>query len=336
MNSPSRIRILSLVVSIFMMILEAQGNPFEPGWTLQTEASTLRFQSIKNNDKVESSSFATLSGEVSTTGEVTIKVLLDSVDTDVDLRNVRMRFLFFETFQYPEATISLNLDPAILADLPEVRRKVETIAYTLDLHGVSQNFEADLAFTQISEDLISVTTSAPITLSVTDFNLSNGIRKLEEAASVTILPSTNITFDFLFTREEVGAQSKPATNTDASAIAALETQGDFSLEACKGRFEILSRTDNIYFKFGSAELDPQSRLILDSIVDIVRRCPGLTIEVSGHTDSDGPSPGNQVLSEARANQVKIYLSDNGIESDRIIALGYGESQPVAPNDSAEN
>lgn len=307
-------------------------------WQLQAEGSSIRFQSIKNNDKIETSSFAAISGSLDTNGIGELKVLLDSVDTEVDLRNVRMRFLFFETFQYPEATVTLQLDPMILEVLPDVRRKTALVPYTLDLHGVKANLESELAFTLISDDLISVTTSSPIILSVNDFNLGGGLKKLMEAANVTILPSTNITLDLLFVRGkgETTDEVKTVQQVQVPASAALEEKGNFTIEACKGRFEILSRTDNIYFQLGSAVLDPKSRLILDSIVDIISRCPDMAIEVSGHTDSDGGAQLNQALSEKRAESVKNYFVSRSIDAGRITTVGYGAERPIVPNDSPEN
>lgn len=314
----------------------AISNPFAPAWTLKSEASAIRFQSIKNSSKVETSSFATFSGGISETGEAGITILLDSVDTKVDLRNVRMRFLFFETFQHPEAKVSLKLDQSILEDLPTVRRKNVTVPYTLSLHGVTKSYEADIAVTQISEGLISVTSSEPITISVADFGLDGGIRKLEEAANVTIVPSTSVTFDLLFEQLTEGSAAPAQVATVSPATAALESEGDFSEEACRGRFEILSRTDNIYFRPGSAVLDPKSRAILDTIVNVIERCPDLVIEVAGHTDSDGGDQLNQVLSEGRAASVRNYIADTGIDPDRIVTSGYGETRPVVPNDSVQN
>lgn len=127
----------------------AQDGLFAPGWTLQPEASSLRFQSVKNETKVESSGFVTYSGEIDPGGLATVRIKLNSVDTKIDLRNVRMRFLFFETFQFPEAVITVALDPTLLTDLPTVRRKSVRLPYTLDLHGVKKSFEADVTVTLI-------------------------------------------------------------------------------------------------------------------------------------------------------------------------------------------
>jgi OOP family OmpA-OmpF porin len=329
-----------LVIAIAILccltgVATAQSSPFAPGWELLPEASAIRFQSVKDSTKVESNSFASFSGNIDTSGLATVIIRLDSIDTNVDLRNVRMRFLFFETFQYPEATITMQLEPTILSDLGQKRRKVLTLPYTLNLHGISKTMEAELVITEISEGIVSVSTSGPISISAADFSLDGGIKKLEETANVSIIPSATVTFNLLFSRHASNAD-RVATSAANATSAALEMQGDFSVEACKGRFEILSRTDNIYFALGSARLDPKSRLILDSIADIIRRCPGLVIEVSGHTDSDGSKSTNQVLSEKRAASVKSYLTSSGIVTNRIVTVGYGESKPVAPNDTVEN
>ncbi|MFQ5623314.1 MAG: OmpA family protein [Paracoccaceae bacterium] len=325
----------------------AQGNPFAPGWDLKPEASNIRFQSVKhvlakNDVVVEGSSFATFSGSIEENGKASVKVLLDSVDTKVDLRNVRMRFLFFETFKFPEAVISLSLTPAMVADLPTVRRKVLKVPYDFTLHGVTRRFESDVVISLLSDGVVSVASDAPITIPVADFGLDENVRKLEETfGGITIVPSATVTFDFLFARRGGGsatvASQVTAPQEEAKpASAALEAEGDFSLEACKGRFEILSETGNIYFRVGSARLDRESIPLLDSVVDIVRRCPGLNIEISGHTDSDGSAAANQRLSEARARSVADFLARKGIAGNRMHPVGYGEDRPVKPNDTPYN
>lgn len=314
----------------------AQDDPFASGWTLQPEASSLRFQSVKNEVKVESSQFATYTGDIATDGTATVKILLDSVDTKVDLRNVRMRFLFFETFQHPQAIITAKVDPATFADLAQVRRKTVTLPYTLDLHGVTKAFEADVVVTYLSDDLVAISSGAPIAVAAEDFNLTAGIEKLQEAANVRIIPSATVSFDFMFARNGGAAAAPAPVEAVAPATAALEAEGNFDAEACKGRFEILSRSGNIYFRSGSAQLDGKSAPLLDSLADIVTRCPGMVIEVSGHTDSDGSDVANQRLSEQRAGAVARYLTGKGIDAARFTVAGRGESQPVAANDTAAN
>ena len=329
------IQILALWIGVTTLAAHAQSNPFAGGWKLEGAASSLRFQSVKNQSKIESSSFASLSGEIAEDGTASVKILLDSVDTKIDLRNVRMRFLFFETFQYPEANVSMTLDPAVVADLAQVRRKVVTLPYTLDLHGITQQLEASLAITLIGDDLVAVSTADPITISVADFGLMGGLEKLQEAANVAIVPSSTVTFDFIFKKQGDTPAATVAAATEAPASAALEAEGDFSLEACLGRFEILSRTSNIFFAPGSARLDAKSAPLLNTVVDVVERCPDLVIQVGGHTDSLGSNAANQALSERRAASVASYLRDKGIDGSRVLSVGFGEARPVATNDTAK-
>jgi outer membrane protein OmpA-like peptidoglycan-associated protein len=336
---------LVFVLALFVVCLAAlpsgaQDGPFAPGWDLDPTRSNLKFQSIKNATKVESSSFEAFSGGIEPDGQATVRVLLDSVNTLVDLRNVRMRFLFFETFKYPEATISLALTPDMVEDLPTLRRKTLTVPYTFDLHGVQKQMESAITVTLLTDDLISVASAAPISIGVEDFGLAENIIKLQAAVGgIVIVPSATVTFDFLFARRGTGSAPPPPAGTPEPApvvSVALETQGDFSVEACRGRFEVLSATGNIFFRTASARLDEASDPLLASVVDIVRRCPSLVIEVSGHTDSDGSDATNQRLSELRARAVADYLAQNGIDAARIHAVGYGETRPAVANDSAYN
>lgn len=312
-------------------------HPFRNGWVLDPAASELRFLSVKKQTIAETSSFAALSGLINEEGQARISILIDSVDTNVDLRNVRMRFLFFESFRYPEATIEAQIDPAVLADLPQTRRKMIDLPYTLTLHGVTARRVDRVAVTLIDMDRVAVTSTTPIPLKLSDFNLEEGRQKLQEAANVDIVPIGTVSFDFLFDRRGAGTAVETAPPAgEAPARVALETEGNFDRTACVGRFEILSRTGNIEFASGSARLTPGSAPLLESVVDIVNRCPELDIEVSGHTDSDGSDAANLRLSSARAGAVAAYLVSKGVPPARISTVGYGESRPLVPNTGPEN
>ncbi|SDX33345.1 OmpA family protein [Litoreibacter albidus] len=332
-------RILSFVLLITGAPSFAQAQePFGAGWTLDAESSRIGFQSIKNQTKVEQSSFATLSGAIDPNGSAEIRIALDSVDTKVDLRNVRMRFLFFESFKYPEAIVKARLSPRLIEELRAEQRKIVTLPVTLDLHGITQSLEAVLAVTLLDEARVSVATYEPIGIDLAAFDLLGGLQKLEEAAGVTIVPTTSVNFDIVFNSNsnsnDSGAAPAPAAR-EGVASAALEPEGDFSKDACIGRFEILSRTGNIYFNTASARLSSDSEPLLKNVVDIVRRCPELTVQVIGHTDSEGTLEANQALSERRAASVVAYLAKNGVSKSQVQSSGAGETQPVAPNTTAQ-
>ncbi|MFV0360840.1 OmpA family protein [Tropicimonas sp.] len=309
-------------------------GPFDGGWALQPAASTLAFQSIKGGTQVESSGFAALSGAIDEKGAASVTVHLESIDTRIDLRNVRMRFLFFETFLYPDATISVQVDPASIADLPQVRRKVVPVSYTLELHGIARTSQAEVAVTLLNDDLISVSSTTPVTVPVADFGLSKGLRKLEETAGLEIVPSASVSFDFSFARNVPGAAAV-AVPASAEPSLAMEPTGDFGREECIARFDALSDLDGVFFTSGSAWLDPKSTPVLDELVGIITRCKGMVIEIAGHTDNVGSSSANLHLSDHRAVAVADYLIKHGIDAKRITTRGYGESHPVATNDTDE-
>jgi len=89
------------------------------------------------------------------------------------------------------------------------------------------------------------------------------------------------------------------------------------------------------FKLGSSELTPDSAEVLDKVAASLRGWPDVTIEVAGHTDSTGSEQVNRRISQARADAVRAYLIEQGIDPARITAVGYGPDRPVASNATAE-
>ncbi|MCB9232014.1 MAG: OmpA family protein [Bacteroidia bacterium] len=95
------------------------------------------------------------------------------------------------------------------------------------------------------------------------------------------------------------------------------------------------RLNNVFFESGKSELLPASFPELDRVVKLLKDNPGITIELAGHTDNVGADEANQILSDQRANSVRTYLTQQGTAEKRITAKGYGETVPVATNDTDE-
>jgi outer membrane protein OmpA-like peptidoglycan-associated protein len=93
--------------------------------------------------------------------------------------------------------------------------------------------------------------------------------------------------------------------------------------------------NNIFFPSNSYTLEDKSRTELDKIVTFLKKNPSLKIEFGGHTDNVGSDQDNLTLSLRRAEAVQQYIVKNGIEASRLKFKGYGETQPVASNDSEE-
>lgn len=99
--------------------------------------------------------------------------------------------------------------------------------------------------------------------------------------------------------------------------------------------EISLKINNIYFDFDRYDLKPESYIELDRLYKFLSTNPGIKLQISAHTDSKGTEEYNIGLSQRRAESVVTYLIGRGIEPERLIAMGYGETQPVADNNTDE-
>lgn len=111
-----------------------------------------------------------------------------------------------------------------------------------------------------------------------------------------------------------------------------ETQPE---NTCQQDFNALLGSNQINFATNSADIDSSSNNLLSELVDVANQCSEANIEVAGHTDSRGSDDYNLRLSQSRASSVMSYLIDNGIDADRLSAVGYGETRPIADNESKE-
>jgi outer membrane protein OmpA-like peptidoglycan-associated protein len=96
---------------------------------------------------------------------------------------------------------------------------------------------------------------------------------------------------------------------------------------------ILNMPGNVTFQTASADLNPSFLNVLNSVALVGKEFDKTLMSVEGHTDNVGKDDYNQKLSEQRASSVATYLSSQGIPPNRLMAIGYGETQPIAGNDS---
>lgn len=89
----------------------------------------------------------------------------------------------------------------------------------------------------------------------------------------------------------------------------------------------------VNFAFDSSDLTTSAKTNLDKLAEVLKNNPDTNINIYGHTDSKGTDSYNQGLSERRAAAVKSYLNSQGVSSGRMYAMGVGEKEPVATNDT---
>lgn len=98
---------------------------------------------------------------------------------------------------------------------------------------------------------------------------------------------------------------------------------------------VVEFADKVLFGFDRSDLSATAEGNLDKLANILKEYPDTNIEIQGHTDSKGSDSYNMSLSEKRAQSVATYLRGRGIASNRITTRGYGETAPVATNDTED-
>jgi outer membrane protein OmpA-like peptidoglycan-associated protein/polyisoprenoid-binding protein YceI len=327
---------MNRVMLVIAVTAGCLGSAHAQEWLLNSGASRFQMQTVKANSIFEVHQFTGLDGSITDSGDATVKIDLTSVASGIDVRDVRMRFLLFETYKFPTADVTAKLDMASLQALRTTTRITYPLRFKLALHGFSQEIETPVTVTRLSDKSVSVATSKPIVITADSFGFGPGIAKLSEAVGGTIIATgATFTFDLLFETGDKLPELQAARDEAVKRKTEAETS-TISAEACETRFSVISTAGAIYFKTGSAELDKESGPILQSVAEIANRCPAAKIEVTGHTDSVGGKENNRQLSEQRARAVLGFLSQRGVAPTRVEAAGYGDSRPIVPNDSEAN
>jgi OOP family OmpA-OmpF porin len=105
------------------------------------------------------------------------------------------------------------------------------------------------------------------------------------------------------------------------------------LDGCE--VEAVIELGGVHFDFDKATLKPEAKVVLNEAAALLGKHERVVVEIAGHTDSIGSETYNQGLSERRAAAVKDYLTSSGVKASRLSSKGYGESRPVASNDTEE-
>jgi len=131
---------------------------------------------------------------------------------------------------------------------------------------------------------------------------------------------------------EIGVPATVEVTVDLPALAA---RLPLAPSACIEDLQAAVDAAPIQFDPGAARVARESLGTLDDLAAILARCRGLTVEIGGHTDSQGRESTNQELSRARAEAVLEGLIARGVPAARMVAQGYGESRPIADNATEE-
>jgi outer membrane protein OmpA-like peptidoglycan-associated protein len=141
--------------------------------------------------------------------------------------------------------------------------------------------------------------------------------------------------DALKAKEEAAqAEAERARKAAAELRAQLLDQFNRVLETRDTPRGLVVNMGDVLFDFGKYELRPEAREKLAKLTGIILAHPSLKLAVEGHTDSVGGDEANQKLSQQRADTVRSYLIEQGLQDASVSALGFGKTTPVADNDTA--
>lgn len=137
---------------------------------------------------------------------------------------------------------------------------------------------------------------------------------------------------------EADAAKLEATMARSEAEAAAEKAAELrrqiaALEAEATDRGLVLTLGDVLFATGKSEVKVGARSNLNKLVAFLNSYPERTVQIEGHTDSVGSEESNQALSQRRAESVRAYLVQQGIAANRLTAVGLGENQPVASNDT---
>lgn len=137
-------------------------------------------------------------------------------------------------------------------------------------------------------------------------------------------------------RDAITSRVAGLANYDGSASITVPEVVNTALVSCQKKLDDVKVGKKINFAYNKADIrGAQSFDLLNSLAAVAKECSDFRINVEGHTDSDGSADYNQRLSEARANTVVAYLTQNGIARERMQAIGLGEVKPIGDNSTSE-
>ncbi|MCF6300109.1 MAG: YceI family protein [Proteobacteria bacterium] len=172
---------------ILLLLLSACSKKPAPSsstqWTLDTTSSYISYISTKNKTIDELNTLKFSHGMIKTDGHVSLSVDLNSVETNMEIRNERVRDMLFEVEKYLTAQITADIGSDILS------KQQANIPITLDLHGFQKTFNSSVVIDQ-HDNKLTVTSYTPITVNAKDFALDEGINQLTSIVNLKSISYT--------------------------------------------------------------------------------------------------------------------------------------------------
>lgn len=175
----------------------------QAAWQLVSERSQLGYTTTKvfpgaEKSAAENNRFARLEGEVADDGSASVRVVLDSVNTNVAIRDERMRKIVFRTDEFPVAAVSAKVPRSVLEEkgLHQIDLTME-----LELHGQAKSMTVPVSVVNDGNRLL-VTSMSPVLVDAAEYGLDGGILELTKLAGLMYIPTTvPVSFSLVFEKQ---------------------------------------------------------------------------------------------------------------------------------------
>ncbi|MCK5841342.1 MAG: OmpA family protein [Candidatus Sabulitectum sp.] len=288
----------------------------------------------------------------------------------------RARYAPFPTGYAPQYGIGVNLmysanilpNPSILSGTVTDASTGEVIAASVtfpgsDVEGVNTDAGSGMYTAQLDKDTYTILVAADGYISASEtLEIPSG----ENITKNFALQSVDGTVTGTVTDAGTGEPIEALVAASGSIQSSTDLNGEYSIECAAGTrtftasaagYSNLSRTvdmvagesvaqdfqlsiqlnfENVYFDTGRHNLRPDAKIILDRVAQMLVSNPGVSVMITGNTDSDGTPEYNQELAENRALSVRNYLISKDVSELSLSTVGYGEDRPAAPNTTDEN
>ncbi|WP_027857425.1 YceI family protein [Marinobacterium jannaschii] len=180
----------------------AYSSALQAEWQLDNERSAFYFASIKKNNVFESHRFEKLSGSISDAGEARLEIDLSSVNTNIGIRDQRMREMLFSLADHPRASFSASIGAKALNGLKPAEINHLPLQGQLTLNGVTRPLDSTLSLTRLTASTLMVRTLAPVVIKADDYALDSGVEALRSVANLTSISlAVPVTFELIFRQQ---------------------------------------------------------------------------------------------------------------------------------------
>ena len=171
-------------------------------WHLDPLHSELHFVTVKNSAVTEVHSFRTIDGMINNQGVAVVDIDLASVNTHIEIRDERIKDMLFNVVNYPEASLSAQVDLKVLNGMKVGEIKTVPLTVDLSLHDYQQKIDTKVSVTALNDGAFQVNTLQPIIINTAQFELSDGVKALQDVAKLdSIATSIPVTAQFVFQPE---------------------------------------------------------------------------------------------------------------------------------------